>query len=204
LYSFACFISYKRPPKVVRPPGLLPQREVKHLWMQFAEAFEETLAQFLNTRIPIFRDDYLWPGSAYPAELSSRLCKSVCMVALVVPEYFESKWCRAEWDAMRAFEEDRLGPGKHGLLIPVLCVGDPVALEPLFGTRLHFDLRNIVSPAKQLSTVRNRTTIQNIANIINHHAKTPLPPKKIDCETFSLGIEPEEISPKFSEPSPFR
>jgi len=84
-FSVACFISYKRPPTLLNPPTLLPRPAGKHLWLQFAEVFEAKLAGFLNTNIPIFRDVSLQPGLDYPREFARNLCRSVCMVALVVP-----------------------------------------------------------------------------------------------------------------------
>ncbi len=206
-YSFACFISYKRPPRLVTPPNVLPGPQPKHLWLQFAEAFESQLKTFLNLHIPVFRDEYLRPGTEYPGEFARNLCKSVCMVALVVPEYFESRWCRAEWEAMKSLESGRLGAGKVGLIIPVICVGDRAALEPFFENRQGFDLAGIVSPARQLNSVRNRAKIQSIADIINRYSRSLTGPA-MDCDAFSLKMGPDEmkrdeIAPRIAEPSPF-
>src|SRR6516165_6766347 len=168
-YDYACFISYKRPPKPVYPSGVTPPKATKHIWLQFAEAFEEKLSPYLTTRIGIFRDEYLQPGIDYQKQISQSLCRSVCMVALVVPEYFESKWCVAEWLAMQDLEEKRLGRGKQELIIPVVCVGEFETLENYLGTRLAkaFDIRNIVSPSRQLNTLTNLRKIEAIARMIN-------------------------------------
>jgi hypothetical protein len=172
--------------------------------MQFAEAFERKLEQFLTADIPIFRDEYLAPGSDYPAELLRNLCKSVCMVALVVPEYFESSWCCAEWKAMQGYEQDRLGRDKHGLIIPVICGGDPTILERFIGPHQHVELRYIDNPARELSNKPNLRKIREIADTINQYARMlALKPPVIDCDALAVGLGPEQIIPAVSEPSPF-
>jgi len=206
-YSFACFISYKRPPRLQTPANVLARPQPKHLWLQFAEAFENQLRTFLNLQIPVFLDEHLQPGTDYPREFARNLCKSVCMVALVVPEYFESRWCLAEWEAMKSLEAGRLGPGKVGLIIPVICVGDRTSVEPFFGNRQGFDLAGIVSPARQLNSVRNRAKIQSIADIINRFSRTLTGPT-LDCDAYTLKMGPDdvgadEIVPQIAEPSPF-
>jgi hypothetical protein len=201
-YDYACFISYKRPPTPSYPPGVIPRKPTKHIWLQLAETFEQKLDQFLNTNVRIFRDEMLQPGVEYPKHISKSLCRSMCMVALVVPEYFESKWCRAEWAAMETFELGRLGKEKQELIIPVVCVGDIDNLKAFFGTRQGVDLRNIVSPSKQLNTLENLRKIASIASTINALANR-LPPPDIDCDNYSLAIGLEEATPKVEEPSPF-
>jgi hypothetical protein len=126
------------------------------------------------------------------------------MIALVVPEYFESNWCSAEWKAMTSLEEKRLGKGMFQLIFPVICTGDPATLRPKFGPRTDVDLRDIVSPAKQMDSVRTLTKIRSIAEKINNLAKT-LPASNIDCNAYSLGkIGPDVSVPEFHEPSPFQ
>jgi hypothetical protein len=202
-YDYACFISYKRPPKPVYPPGVVPRKPGKNLWLQLAEEFEEQLDEFLETRIRIFRDNMLEPGSDYRRDISRSLCRSVCMVALVVPQYFESKWCCAEWAAMQSFESTRLGSGKRGLIIPVVCKGDIDKLKRFIDPRLAFDLRGIVSPTRQLSNVANRRKIATIAEKINTLAQRPPPPQPQDCDNFTVTTGPDEVTPRIEEPSPF-
>src|SRR5262249_55224997 len=86
-YTFACFISYKRPPKRNERPDIVITRPTRpHIWIQFSRAFKEQLDQFLNTNVISFRDEDIPPGAGYPAALSQNLCRSMCMVALVVPQ----------------------------------------------------------------------------------------------------------------------
>jgi hypothetical protein len=203
-YANACFISYKRPPQRLSRRSALGKPQSKHLWIEFAEVFQKRLDKYLTTNLPSFRDEHLQPGDDYPRALAVNLCESMCMVALVVPEYFESSWCNAEWEAMASLEEKRLGKGKFQLIFPVICTGDPAILRPRFGPRIDVDLRDIVSPAKQMDSVRTLTKIRSIAEKINNLART-LPVTDFDCSAYSLGtVGPDFSNPKFKEPSPFQ
>src|SRR5215217_7028588 len=163
-YANACFISYKRPPQWGNNfPGPAPARQLRHLWLEFAETFQDRLNQVLSTSIPSYRDSAIDPGQPYPQVLSKNLCQSICMVALLVPEYLESSWCKAEWKAMEKLEQERLGGGQQGLIIPVIFRGDPKRLQAFFGTREAVDLRSVVDPSTQLRLISNRRKIEAIA-----------------------------------------
>jgi hypothetical protein len=100
-YKYACFISYKRPPNWLSQAGALGA-PAPHVWSDFAEAFQQRLNYYLTTPVPSFLDVKLQPGTNFRETLAQNLCHSFCMVALVVPQYFESPWCNAEWNAMAA------------------------------------------------------------------------------------------------------
>jgi len=202
-YRYSCFISYKRPPqRLGRRQVTLGKLPPKHLWLEFAEAFQYRLDQYL-TVIPSFRDDHLQPGDDYPRELATSLCQSACLVALVVPEYFESAWCKTEWAAMASWEKIRTGNERAQLIFPIICTGDPSVLRPKFGSRLDIDLRDIVSPTKQMSSIKTLTKIRSIAEKINSLAKT-LPSPLVDCDAYSFGVVGPDVStPEFGELSPF-
>jgi hypothetical protein len=202
-YTNACFISYKRPPQRVHQRSTLQGPRYRHLWAEFADAFQRKLEGVLSTHLPVYRDDRLSPGDPYPQTLAENLCKSVCMVALIVPEYFESAWCTAEWTAMESFEQKRLGRGAtNQLIFPVICTGDPIMLRPKFGRRQEVDLRYIVNPATQLNSVRARNEIIKIATKIDGLIRT-IPSADIDCDDYSLNVGSDISSPQVTEPSPF-
>jgi hypothetical protein len=93
-YQHSCFISYKH------PPALSVADVSRHFWMEFITSFQERLESFRRIGLAAYRDDQLQsvPGTRYPQELSRRFCRSVCLIAILVPEYLESSWCRAEWN----------------------------------------------------------------------------------------------------------
>ena len=88
--------------------------------MEWAEELQKRLVKFLTIGLQPYRDDQLRskPGVDYPVELSRQLCRSVCLLAILSPEYWESNWCCAVWKAMEKLEAKRL-PGKCALIIPV-------------------------------------------------------------------------------------
>lgn len=188
----ACFISYKHPPN---------QYEA-HLYNEFVKAFEKKLKTFLTTKLPPYHDDQLKLGGAYPEELSQKLCRSVCLVAVLTPDYPDSNWCVGEWKAMEKLESKRLGPGKKGLIIPVLLRGDPREWEKFVGERVYVDLR-VSKPKTQLDSVKNRQKIEEIALRISEYAKKVMDPGE-DCESFhiTLGLEQQKPLPTLKDPDP--
>ena len=62
-YEYACFISYKRPPRT------------PHIWLDFAETFEGELLKRLSTKVGVYRDNALEVGDDFRKKLSSSLCK---------------------------------------------------------------------------------------------------------------------------------
>src|SRR3954464_6563241 len=110
-YLHSCFISYKHAPSYEGMP------DIKSVWVEFVEALAAGVAKFPAVPLPPYYDVRLkrQPGIAYPEELSLRLCSSICLIAILQPEYLESRWCLAEWNAMEQLEAIRLG-GRQGLI----------------------------------------------------------------------------------------
>lgn len=192
-FKHACFISYKHPPKTAGD---------SHFYKWFPQAFCDRLNEFLSSEIHAYIDSSADPGSAYPTELSQALCSSVCMVAILVPEYADSNWCRAEWDAMARLEEKRLGKGKVGLIIPI-------ALKRSVGEwENHLKRRPVdfskISVKGQLKNVKPTEKVKQIAEVINDWVKQ-LRETCEDCETFQLAVTNEVLMdpPVFPDPNPF-
>jgi hypothetical protein len=198
-YTYACFISYKRPPKRLYPGGVVPPKAEKRIWLQLAEAFQKKLDAYNPSPHPSFRDEILETGRNYSRDISRSLCGSMVMIALIVPEYFESNWCLAEWQAMEDFEQGR---GESNLIIPIICDGNPEELEQHIGKRKYFDMRNVIGPARQLDNVQNRKIISQIAARIRELEKRLSKPH-VDCSEYQLAVGPEALTPKVPEPSPF-
>jgi len=194
-FEHACFISYKHPPK---------NAPLDHFYREFAVQFRQQLERHLATNIRTYLDEDADIGSAYPAELSQNLCRSVCMVAVLVPEYPDSSWCKAEWDAMAKLEEKRLGKGKRGLIIPIALKRSPDEWNNLL-QRKPEDFSKIAVPQTQLANVHNVRKIQNIAakiqQLVNQVKATCE-----DCDQFTLGLPEETLAPQptFRDPDPFK
>lgn len=193
----SCFFSYKH------PPNSDPTDTRPHYWLEFIENFQAKLKQFMTDGLPMYRDDKLSrvPGAHYPAELSRNLCRSVCLIAVLVPEYLESKWCKAEWDAMVQLERERAAnPDADGFIIPVLFRGDKEKLAEFCGSRQIVDFRHIVKPAIQLDTIASRRTLeeigQRVARLAARHSPT-------DCSKFAISIGVETAQPSLhADPNP--
>jgi hypothetical protein len=196
MYHNACFISYKHP--VI--PDNMPS--VRHFWLEFVEEFQKWLESYLTVPIRSYRDDRLasHPGIAYPRELSQQLCKSVCLVAILVPEYWESDWCLGEWKAMEQLEQDRLG--QAGLIIPILFRGDRAAFEKRVDPRVLVDFSHIVTPS-QLGNVKNRIKIEQVANVINNYTRRLKATHAGDCERFKVQLRQTVVESTYLDPDPF-
>ncbi len=90
-YEYEVFLSYKR--------GRIPEE-----WLDqtFLGLFEEHLTAALagkQPRIFIDRND-IYPGTQWLDVVGRALATSKCMVAILSPSYFNSVWCKMEFDAM--------------------------------------------------------------------------------------------------------
>jgi TIR domain len=191
-FEHACFISYKHPPRTAPD---------NHFYKQFVEALKERLEYYLTTGIRTFLDTDADPGTSYPEALSRSLCKSVCLVAVLTPEYPDSSWCQAEWDAMKNLESKRLGPGRTGLIIPVVLRGDVRQWESRY-KRTAVDMRVNV-PTQQLKSIRTSEKVKRIAEQISVFVQQVREPGA-DCDGFRLAVAEDELaSPaSFRDPDP--
>lgn len=192
-FEHACFISYKRPPIGA------PER---HFYRQFVLALRDRLEYYLPTNIRSFLDEDADPGASYPIELSRKLCKSVCFVAVLTPEYLDSSWCQAEWRAMIDFEAKRLVREQFGLVIPVVLRGELKQWETLYN-RKPVDLR--VDVPGQLSNIKRSIAIKQIADIVAKFVET-IGSAGADCQNFRLSVDltSDVLRPSasFTDPNP--
>jgi TIR domain len=193
----ACFISYKHPP----PRGAA--RRVAHFYTEFVDAFHARLDAFLTIDPDIYYDATLKavPGRPYPAELSLHLCRSASLIAILVPEYWESSWCLAEWEAMNGLAEQRVGVASaKGHIIPVLVRGDETKAQELADTREIVDLRYVNKPSTQLGTVSSREKIEHIAQMVAAAVQQVADIQP--CDQFAIPVGEEVITPGLDDPNP--
>lgn len=195
-FKNACFISYKHPP---------PNAPPNHHWFVFANAVRKGISARLDVNIRTYCDVDLksCPGIKYPAALSEELCKSVCLVAILVPQYWESSWCRAEWKAMEDLESERLGKNKkEGLIIPIIYRGETEEWRKLIGVREPTVL-NVLKPATQLDNISNLDKIDKIARRIERFVNMLRDPC-VNCNEFRIPIvgKEDKIVTAFTDPNP--
>lgn len=184
---------------------------------QLVEALDSSLDPYLKQKAWIDKAR-LEAGHLYNEAIAHDLCESVCLVAVLVPRYFESDYCRREIEAMSRIEAqrfDRLGapPGNRGLIIPILLrgAGDDLP-EPIRGHRHYCDFSDFTTANARI--VRNRAFNEKIEGIARfvfelHKSLAGAAPAPGECDGFSLPSSAEAArwgpsTPRAPEPLLFR
>jgi hypothetical protein len=171
------------------------------VWEEFVEGLARGIRKFPEVPPPYFDEGLKrQPGIMYPPELSSRLCKSVCLIAVLQPEYLESRWCLEEWRAMERLEVQRLGAGRRGLIIPIVRRGNLQLFTNLAGDRQLLDLSRVVAPLREFDNIKYRRIVQDIVNRIQTVLQSLPEP---DCTQFLIQGPEERLPPRAPDPSPF-
>lgn len=91
-YRNCCFISYPR----------LQSRHVSDFARQLKRGIEEELDLWIPDPRAFLDESHILPGAVWPETLRDNLCRSICMLAILVPRYVEPahEWCGREWAAM--------------------------------------------------------------------------------------------------------
>lgn len=196
-FRCSCFISYKHPPDYDDPlPG-------SHFYLDFVRALNNLLRYYLGVSLPPYFDEKLRekPGVAFPPDLACALCKSVCLVAVLTPEYLESEWCVAEWKAMEQLEKKRLGKDRKELIIPLLFQGSPVQMEKFADVRTVVKLPALYDPLKEMDGIEFRKLLKPVADVITSHAKE-IKNTCEDCGQFRIEVGPEVPTTQYQDPTP--
>ena len=121
-FEHACFVSYVHP----EAQGELAARFINDL----SGALDSELSGWMRERCFVDRSG-LRAGMLYNQALAGALCKSVCMIAVYTPHYFDLQhtYCAQEYLAMEMIEQKRLTrlaqqQGYQGLIIPVILRGE--------------------------------------------------------------------------------
>jgi len=186
-YLHSCFISYKHPPAADSLPV------AGHFRLEFVEAFEERVNFYRQIALPTYRDSRLRMagGVHYPVELARNLCRSVCMIAILSPEYMESAWCRGEWQAMEDLEHKRNIDKADGCIIPILFRGPTDKAQKFVGDRQLLDFK-IDMPGIQLRTINSRQRLEAIGERVARLAKYA---SSVDCSDFLINIGEDTDNP---------
>jgi TIR domain len=147
------------------------------LMTRFIADLEEALTSSLDPYMkePVFIDRArLQPGYRFNPALATAICESLCMVAVLVPRYFESSYCLCELEAMKRIEDERFtrmgraAPNDRGLIVPILLRGTRSELPESISGHIHYSDFHTFSPADR-RIVRTRqfsTRIDDIARFI--------------------------------------
>ena len=111
-YRYCCFISW--PTAGGRKAELLVKR--------LKEAIIEEAPQ-RGLPAEVFTSDSIPHGADWEPKMAEALCRSIAMVAICGPEYYDSQWCGREWAGMLDLAESRLGAEDPRIL--------PLLMQPL-------------------------------------------------------------------------
>jgi hypothetical protein len=168
--------------------------------------FVETVVKILESNLGVNRSVY-WDvtlrtkgGQKYPEELAVNLCRSACLVAILQPEYLESEWCRAEWQAMEQLEQARGSAAAGGIIIPILYRGDDPQVGAFAGVRPPLDFRKVVLPKQLQTSVRFNSMLQQTCQRIDSLVRA-IGNSGVDCQQWRLAVGPERTSPTVQDPS---
>ena len=111
-YIWDVFVSYKREPDGVNliTPWIREVVERVELWLR-QELRGRPIRVFLDT-------DSIEIGSHWPDRLRHAILTSRCLVPILSPEYFQSRWCLTEWSSFRA-RERLIRPPCESLIVPM-------------------------------------------------------------------------------------
>lgn len=187
---FTCFFSY---------PHLDDAELMRHFVEKLSEALQESLKLYLG-KTEFFLDLRLRPGDIFDETIATALCQSLCMIAIYVPPYEESSYCRREYEAMEQLEArrkaklSRLDLRGRGMIIPVVFRGKEETLPAkITGKYQYYNLSRFAPKAQSLLGNKKYAEqidemAQWIAELYHAVANTDL---CSDCDGFSLPTDGE-------------
>ncbi len=186
-FEHACFISYRR------GQFELTRRFIEEL----IRALKNHIEPYMNEGV-YFDETGLQGGDFFDEGLADALCKSVCMILVFTPKYFDQKhtFCAREYLAMERLEEKRLKLGeqqidrKRGLIIPIIFRGSDHLPAEIKTQRHFYDFSGYTLVEPEITNnERYVNTIEQIAQRIYELYKSfsALPDDPCsDCNGFSL------------------
>jgi hypothetical protein len=136
-FEYCCFISYSH------NQGELPDRFIKDLYKTLSGEIG-ALTSEINTCCVDW--DRLRGGDFYNEIISKSICRSVCMIMVYTPTYFDRNhmYCAREFKAMEKIESKRLRligelSGNHGLIIPIVYRGENYIYPDIKSKRQYYN-----------------------------------------------------------------
>ena len=168
-----------------------------------------------TTRQRIRGGDFLDPAMAHA------LCKSVCMLLIYTPNYFNTThlYCAREYRAMLLLETERLRQLKKplstecGLIIPLVLRGVDSLPKEIRLNRAFYDFEHFSLTSRELAKNRQfEDIIRKIARAIfdRHNLLTPISDQlTCDCDNFAFPSDADvlpwvQMTVAPATPFPFR
>jgi hypothetical protein len=191
-FEYACFISY--------PNG---QRELlKKIVRDLHEALANEIELYIRDKKIFVDEKEIIGGEFYNEKLAKSICKSICMIVVFTPTYFndEHLYCAREYRLMEKIEKARLkylkerGLDNIGLIIPIVFRGEDVLPAEIKERRhVYFFERFYLSDVRICENQKYEEKIKEIAKIIHKISikLDDLPEGFEDCDKFRLPEEKE-------------
>ncbi len=189
-FKYSCFISYRHGQR----------REAERIIRELYDALSEELDFWMSEGV--FLDlDRLKGGDFYNETLARALCRSVCMIMIFTPRYFDqnSVYCAREFKAMLDLESQRMQmlagntTSGHGLIIPIVCRGKEYLPAIITSSRQYYDFEMDLTTRQGMKTNAAKVKIKNIAAYIKarHSEFRDVLDLCAHCQTYELPGEDE-------------
>jgi TIR domain len=163
-FDYSCFVSYRH------GQYDLAQRFIKDLENALSAEIE------LLDKRPVYVDKTrLAGGDFFNKALAEALCKSVCMIMVYTPRYFDrtETYCAREYKAMETLEKARFQAAEgliskqHGLIIPVVFRGRDLLPHEIKHNRQYEDFTDFLLVSEEMSSHQSYAPkIRDIARYI--------------------------------------
>jgi hypothetical protein len=161
-FKYACFISY-------RDVSAQIAKEIKEI---LSAEFEQLLEE--KVREVYLDKERLKGGVLFNKKLAEAICRSVCMVVIYAPVYFnrDKTYCAKEYQAMEKLEAERqklLGAGGNGLIIPIVIRGWDKVPAQIRETRTLYNFEGFCQGGRRL--VKTRDCYRRLREIAEYIAE---------------------------------
>jgi hypothetical protein len=146
----------------------------KYYLTRFRERLEGQISQAIGEDFTIFQDRvHINPGHQWEARIEQYLSKSTFLIPILTPHFFNSEWCRKEFEYFRSVEQ-RTGLGQR--IIPVYYIKcrelenhsayAPESMEWLIHTYHYADWRDLRTNNAGINTTPAVKQLRRIATYI--------------------------------------
>jgi hypothetical protein len=177
-YEHHCFISY---PRLKNAPLTECAQCVKDAIVTDLATLVDEPKVFLDTNMP--------GGTDWEKTLKRALCRSLAMVALCAPIYYDKShiWCGLEWAAMESLGNKRLPGMEIRLIIPLIVRESNPYPKPVSSIQYINISSALITRARYYTTREFRLRIREVVNIIERIAVALAKGNVIaDCNEFEL------------------
>lgn len=200
-FNYACFISYRRGGGQRNPyTRIFLEKLKKNLTYELYPYLEDDINQIY------IDEDEINPGDLFNRNIAESLCRSVCMICILIPRYFSqsSLYCTKEFIGMEKIERSRFKQLNHsnpdkGYIIP-LVLGDLERIpKSISSNRQCVNFTDIIHDGKgdlNIDMSKFMNTIRAIAKHIDarYRELTKLEDPCCSCTSFHLPPDEEALS----------